>query len=280
MANIAFLYRSLSDTGIFSGGSWVGTMPITGAANPFGNAARTNNTLATSTKFVVDLQAEYPVRMFAFLRHNLTLAGTIRVKVYNAASVLTLDQTIAAPADVVWGSKRWEGFPWETRLYDETPGGPQSVYIHPTPVAARYVHVDIVDTANPDGYVQIHRFMCGDPYQPELNFTHGAQLGWVDPSIITEARSGIEWVDLRPKRRTFMGQFDALTEGEAMGEVYDMMRVCGRTNPLVMVYDPEDDARVKLRRTVYGRFQELTPIETSYSGDRPYTWQFSMIEVL
>jgi len=282
MARIHILANTPSDDSTLSGGSWA--LPLTNMLNQQPTkVARSTSDAGTSTRFVANLGGPKSISMFAFVANNMTGDASIRLRV--SASPLgtspTIDVTLDAfDTNVVFGSEPWGVFPWSGYREDDQPGGPITLYKHPTSELGQYVLVDIDDTANPDGYVQIGRFLAGDPFVPTYNFALGAQLAFVDESRQSRSQGGQLYSDVKPKRRRFSCDFDFMSKAEAYGAAYDLQRRLGITGNLLMVYDPDDGADVRLRRTIYGTMTALNPIVTANNTDHPYTWQFSMEEML
>jgi hypothetical protein len=182
--------------------------------------------------------------------------------------------------NVIWGSLPWGAFPWAGVASSDRPGGPITFYINPTKVYGRYVLIDIADAANPAGYVQIGRFMAGEAFRPNVNFSYGAALRWVDDSTQARSIGGAVWSYVKPKRRMLICSFALLTESEAYGAAYDLQRSVGTTGNMLVVYNPDDGNDVFLRRTIYGRIIELDDIVTENPGDMPYTWRLAVEELL
>lgn len=154
-------------------------------------------------------------------------------------------------------------------------------YVHPTVLSGRYLLISNLDTTNPDGYIQIGRFMAGMPFIPGFNFTYGATTRIIDPSTVSESVGGQEWWDKRPKRRAMSISYDALSEDAAFGPLYDMQTKLGLTGNLVFCQDPDETAAMKPRRTMYCRFESLEPIvEANPSVSAPFTASLSLLELL
>lgn len=283
MANIHILARAASDNGVFTGGSWQTTLPLSNLKTQQPTqVARSTNALVASTKFVVDMQRIAPVSMFAMVGHNFSVAAIVRLRVSEDASGAspTLDVTLPAvePA-VVWGSQPWGAFPWDGLEPDQL-SSTVSFYKHPAPVLGRYILVDIDDTSNSNGYVQLGRFMAGDAFVPRWNMAYGASFAFVDESRLSRSVGGQLYADPKPKRRRFSCAFEALYEPEAWGAAYDMQRGLGKTGNMLIVYNPDDHESVVKRRTIYGTMVSLDEIVTANPSDAPYNWRLSVEELV
>ena len=284
MSNIHILAISPTDDGSFSGGSWNATYPLTNLVDQQPKTvARSSNALAASTLFVVDCGSSQSFKMFAFVNNNFSSASTVRIRVSpnSNGSSPTLDTTVDGnDPDVVWGSLPWGAFPWDGQLDELHPGGPTMFYLHTATVAGRYVLIDVTDTGNADGYVELGRFMAGVPFVPELSPLFGGQFGLVDESRVSRAAGGSLYADVRLKRRRVSVSFPALTESEALSTIYNMQDVKGISHGIVVVWDPEDDIGVLQRRTFYGTLTSLAPLVLQNQSPSPYSWQAEIEELV
>lgn len=285
MARIHILTDPRSDYGTYSGGAWTTGLPLANVLTQQPKqVARSTSAAAAATRFIVDLGQAWPVQSFALIGSNLTARSTVRLRVSNNAdgSAPLLDVTVPGyPPNVVFGSLPWGQFPWNGYRDDPLPAGQVTFYQAPAAVTGRYVLVDITDTANPAGYVQIGRFMAGSAFVPRYNMAYGAALKWNEPTRVSTSVGGQKWFDRRPNFRSFRCPFEAATEGEAYGAIYDMQRRVGLSGNLLMIYDPADNADVILRRTIYGSMTELSDIVTANASiDAPYTWSLSIEELI
>lgn len=285
MARIHILTDPPSDYATLSGGAWTSGLPLKNMlTQPPKQVARSTSLAAASTRFVADMGAPRLIQSLAMIGSNLTATSTVRFRVSNNAdgSSPLLDVTVPGyPPNVAFGSLPWGQFPWSGYRDDTLPAGQVTFYQSPSIMTARYVIVDILDSSNPAGYVQIGRFMAGVAFVPKYNFIYGAAFRWNDPTRVSTSVGGQKWFDKRPNFRSFSCGFDAASEGEAYGAVYDMQRRVGISGNLLMIYDPADTADVILRRTIYGSMPELSDIITQNADALyPYTWNFKIEELI
>lgn len=281
MANLKLLYEAFPDDGTYSGGSW--SLPLTNLQDQHPKkVARSTNALITSTLFVIDLARVAPLDLFAFVNHNFSSASTVRIRASNNAdgSSPLIDVTIdGLQPDVPWGSLPWGAFPWTGVSGNVPPGGYITYYQHTSVEFARYILVNITDTANSDGYVQIGRFLAGEAFSSAINMAWGAGLEFVDESKLIRSIDGDLYADVRPKRRRLSAQLQFLTEDEAIGAIYDLNETCGITGALLAIWDSDDETGVKPRRTIYGALAQMSPIVAERAGDYSYSWPMTLEEL-
>jgi hypothetical protein len=269
MSNFRMLSHSVSDAGVFSGGNWATTLPRT---NLFDNhpkkVARTTNALVASTQFLVELGSALPLQDFAFINNNFSDLATYRVRAGpNANGVAPLIDTGSVDALAIGSA-------------NVPPGGWITYYHNATVQSCRYILVEITDTANASGYVQIGRFMAGVPYEAAINISIGVTLELMDTSSESRAVAGDRFVDIRPKRRSIKAILEWLSEAEALGpsSIYDILEG-GISSPILAMFDSGDTDTVRSRRTLYGALaMPPAPIAYSRTAEVPYSWPFTIDE--
>jgi hypothetical protein len=289
MANCHFLAAAPTDDGTYSGGSWAAGLPLSNlTTQPPKQVARSTNATTGSTQYVVDLGVAQRITMFAWINHNLSSGATIRVRVSNSSdgSSPSLDHTIdAVVASFAWGSLPWGSFPWAGVLSDLSvdphPGKQTTFYKSTTTVTGQYIFVNITNTSNPDGYVQIGRFLAGEAFIPRINMSYGAGLGFIDDSVQKRTMGGSVFFNRKPVRRKIDLELGALSESEAYGNVYEMQHALGVTKGFLFVYNPDDAGDLVLRRTIYGTFTSLEPIITATADPAyPYSARVAIEELI
>ncbi len=129
-----------------------------------------------------------------------------------------------------------------------------------SPVNARYWRADIdAPSLVSLGYIDIGRAWIGPSWRPDkTNIDFG--WGWVDEDagvVTTSSRSGLEFVDHGPRRRTFTFSISALTEADAIGPMREMQRVAGITGQVLVCIDPEAGLGSEI---MVGRLRQVNPI--------------------
>ena len=127
-------------------------------------------------------------------------------------------------------------------------------------INAQYVRVEISDTGNTAGYVQLGRVFIGDGWQPVKNMVYGAGLAWENRSEVQEALSGAEYFNARSSPRVARVSFEDMTEDEAMATAFEIQRLAGVTQEVFFAW-AGDDTTHALRRQFLARLRTLSPIE-------------------
>lgn len=164
---------------------------------------------------------------------------------------------------VEWESATW----WAGTAGDEYLRSPYAVTaIADDTYSARYITVEINDTANADGYVQIGRLFVGGALQPTYNPQYGLQDGLKDLSTVDAAESGAMWGN--EKRRIRYTSFVlAYATHEDAAYLHEMQRSLGTIGEVLYIPYPADLGESQ-RWGYIGRMSELSPIDYPYSRVR------------
>ena len=151
---------------------------------------------------------------------------------------------------------------WLGTLSQNARAGFQSPYIHilPTQQNLRHWRVEISDTTNADGYIQIGRLFMSSTWVPSVNYSYGASLGYQDPSPVDVSLSGAEFFDTRSKFRVFDFDLEYIQGTEAYGFALELQRIAGTSGEVMVVPDPEDFSNMPIRAFV-GRMSQLGPVK-------------------
>lgn len=257
MANILLSWNNAVAGGMYtlSDGWWTYDASITNlAAVSLSQRWVTPGLAAADTRCLLGFTGTPTVALIGLCSTNLSLAATVRIRASNSssfASTLYDSGTLAAyPAGVTEASR--EGLRWN--------------YFHrlTTATAATWWRVEILDAANPDGYVSVGRLFAGTGvWQPTINMLAGAGLGWESNAEVMKALSGAEWItDVEAHRTLRFGL--QLPESEMLASAFDLQRVAaGSRREVVAVWDPSDGVHY-VRRSLLGRLRTLSPIEAPY----------------
>lgn len=269
MANIIVGFNNLANSCTLSGGSWQSTLPLNNLKDrKLYKIARSTNDDAANTQFTVDFGAEKVVKVFSLIKHNFTTEATARLIASNDAGFGTIlyDSGTASVWPLVdsltleWeDSNFWSGVPSDEQI---SMFNGISLWVVPT-LVARYWKVQITDTNNPDGYVDIGRLFVSKDFSPTINASYGLNFGVIDKSEIEESLGGVEHYDEKVKVRTVDFSLDTLTEDEAFGKWFRLMLGQGTTGEVLFVYDYED-TKYSLDRSFLGRLEKSNPLTTPY----------------
>jgi len=268
MANVMLGFPNRGDAATLSGGAWQATLPRANLQDrALGKVARTTDAQLASTQFDIDLGAAKNIRTVGLVNHNLSLAARYRIRGDDAADFATplYDSSWADVWPVVYPSEsiEWEDDNWWTGKYtNEERAGYTTLLSHILSMntVARYWRIELDDTANADGYVQIGRLFIGPAWQAETNFSYGDAGTWETKTSSQRALSGALVFQRRTPYRVFRLVLDWMKTDEAMARAFELTRRAGVDQEVLFIYDP-DDTMHALRRRYLGHLRELSPIE-------------------
>ena len=268
MANAIIAYGNQIDSATFSGGSWLTTLPLTNIRDRrLGKVARSSSAAEVHTTFDIDLTGTRLLRVIALVAHNFSTAATYRIRTSAtadfAAAVSDSGWVDVWPVVYPFGTLPWGSPNFWTGKYseDEIAGYTASlVYILSSTISARYIRVEISDTSNAAGYVQIGRVFAGDGWQPVRNIVYGASLAWESRTTVQESLSGAEYFDERRSFRVARFELPVMSQAEAMANAFEIQRSAGVNKEVLFVWDPDDTVHA-LRRQFLGRLRTLSAIE-------------------
>jgi hypothetical protein len=244
---VSLLYANLVPAATLSGGSWLGGLPL-GNLKTTELAARARSTSAAEahTKFIIDHGTALAARVVWLPAHNLTAAAQLRV----------LRGTTSGGSDVYAGA--WADV-WHITPVVQSGDVYGAFHVMPAANSARYTTVEISDTANPAGYVELGQALCGDVITLSVGPSQGMGRGLRDFSTVTEADSGAPWTTQRRKQRSVSLLLELLESAEA--DTLQDIRVAVGTHSQV-VYLPSLTQLPQLQRYGFvGRLRELSDAE-------------------
>lgn len=269
MANIIVGFNNLADNSTLSGGSWVATLPLNNLKDRrLYKLARSTNANLSSTKFDVDLVGNKTVKVFGLVGHNISPDATARLSASDTASFTT---TVYDSGFVsVWPVSDSLTLDWEDEnFWFGTPTTEQigmfsglGLWVPPS-ITARYWRVEINDTLNVDGYVEIGRLFVSKDFTPSTNASYGLNFGVIDKSEIEESLSGVEHYNEKRTKRSVDFLLPILSENEAFGRWFRLMLGQGRTGEVLFIYNHEDE-RYSVDRSFLGRVETINPLSSPF----------------
>ena len=265
-------YNNLLDAATLTPGigSWSANAPLANLKDPVVSvAARSTDALAASTKFEVDLGSAQTVGLVALSGVNLTSAATIRVRGSTATN---------AGGTVVYNGSAINVWPTGTDAALLARHNRWTPIVKVTATSARYWLIEITDTANPDGYVQLGRVFLGPVVQPTWNMSYGARLRWVNRNVRDETESGVLYTSRRPAYRETVFALDHLTRAEAITSLHDLHLLTAESPEVVLLFDPASTDTTRLRESYLGELHDFDPL--GYASPERYSSGFVIREKL
>ena len=243
---VSLLHTNLVPSATLSGGSWVAGLPLANLkTTELAARARSTSASATHTKVLMDHGSALTASVLWLPAHNISSAGQLRV----------LRGTTSGASDVLTMSlaNAWHITP------QVQSGEIYGAFVVMPRNTARYTTLEIVDTTNPAGYVELGQALLGDVLTFSVAPSAGLQHGLRDLSTGTEAESGAYWPTQRRKPRSVSMVLELLQEAEA-NTLQDVRTAVGTHGQVVYLPSLTDLAQVQ-RYGFVGHLQELSAIE-------------------
>lgn len=150
---------------------------------------------------------------------------------------------------------------WLGTLSQNARAGYQSPFIHllSSPQNLQHWRFEVSDTSNGDGYVQIGRLFMASVWEPSVNYSYGAGLGYQDPTPVDVSLSGAEFFDVRSRFRVFDFELQYILGTEAYGYALELQRLSGTSGEVLVVPDSADTNNIPARAFV-GRLSQIGAI--------------------
>lgn len=175
------------------------------------------------------------ISSMALVRHNLTGAATIRLKLWGGADqagTLLYDSGLIALGDAIgWGEFVWGVDPWSDDQFANWPVAFTVLWF--APFAALSFEIQVADNGNTDGYIEFARLFMGLHWSPQSNFSYGVQMAWLENSTQERTDGGTLRTDARSPYRRWSFNLDYLTQGER-AQLADILRNAGLRNDMFL----------------------------------------------
>lgn len=266
------LRENLLDGATLSGGAWSSGLPLNNVKDPrVSNKARSTNLAEASTQFVANLGGSKAVRGLALFGTNLDQSAKYRIRGYSDSglTIETFDTGEQAVGDerAPWCTTEelggldwthpncWTGFlPFED--YDNA--GFALIVVFPADRIASYLKVDLVNTVNSDGYIEIGRAYAGPAFIPSMNFSpDGNSFSAIPNTTFQTTLGGNRYFNRQRANRQIKVLFPFLGADEVWSEVYRMRAMCDLDKQVVVIPDESASVSDLQKQAILGTFEEL-----------------------
>ncbi len=243
-------YNSLTPSATMGGGDWAAAYPLTNLQQrALARVARSTSTDTADTIVDWDHGSAMPAQVLWVHGHNLSSSATFVVE----------RGTTQGGADVYAGAELpvWAFMPLDG-IYSGRHFG--FGLVMPSSNSARWTRLRIINTTNPDGYLQISSAFLGPGFFPDTPNPTKLEDDWMSSfSTVERLGNGTDWVSKRRPLRAVSLVFGALTyaDGSALKEI---IRSHDTATEVVYVAD-RNDRVVQQQDGFLGLFKELSKLE-------------------
>lgn len=250
-AGLAWVNHLASAASVIATNSEVSSLPLSNIRDLHGVTVwRTQ--AATGISVTADLGAVQPVKALGIACATLSASATWRLRLSSSGAHGgdLYDSGILAMNRALIARSRGQAFLFLAAA-----------------VSARYAKVDIDNSGRaPEGYLDIGHLWLSDLWQPERNFSYGAQSILADASQTVQSIGGQDYTDVRNKVRAERFEFNALREAEIYGQIADLDGIAGTYNNVL--YAPDPGGTYQNAKALIGRLTELGAVELNSQPTR------------
>lgn len=180
------------------------------------------------------------------------------------AETVALSGTLA-PSTADYDSTATDAWPaaWVSGTTAEQRTGVVGCAVLAPAATYRYWRLDLIDAANPDGYIEVGRLFGGSAWSPTINAIYGAGIAYESRDVVTEMDSGSEYTRARPAPRVVQFALPGLTDSETISTVLDMQRRQGSSGEVLFEFDPADTLYAPTRRFL-ARLRRVSPLRAIF----------------
>lgn len=212
---------------------------------------------------------------------NLTQTATIRLRGYSdiGGTVLIFDTgaVLAAP-NISFGILNWGTTQLGVNTYAYGGGtyGRCWVPLHSIG-AVQNLRIDIVDTTNPQGYIECSRIVCGAYWSPVYNAGYGMSVTYADNSVNERSDAGDYITTIGTRHKVIPVDMSNMLATDRT-KFISLIRGNGKSKPIFLSIFPNDvDTEKEQTYQIYGKMSQISAI--AFSNPLLYTSQLDIEEI-
>lgn len=205
----------------------------------------------------------------AIVAHNLSTTAKWRVRLYSSAGSVGTSNNVVYdsntvpvwPAIVPQQERKWElsNFWTGTAEAEDLAAYTPLASVITDALLCQGFTIDVSDSGNPDGYLEIGRVFISDVWQPTYTFSFGAQENVISGTTVEQALDGTEYFDVQRGQRTLEFTLQGLSESEARSRALSINRICG-TDAELLFSPNQIDSVYRAGQTFVGRLEKTNPL--------------------
>lgn len=294
--NIRIIYQNLVD---LSSTTFLNATPITNISNLKSDTKSLTwrASSASQASMILDLGSQKTIGGVVLAFTNLFSTGaTIRVVGYNSVPSLTGNSlNIITPVPAFnsgylgccpWNSlglSGWSTVPSGSSTYSYGGGTYARVWLNSvdSTIPVRYLGIEITDSGNPSGYIEISRLIVGSYWSPKYNPGYGIEAGIKDLSEHVRTESGDLLTKRGPRLKTLTFDLQWLDSSDRK-ELTKIFLGSGMPKPMFVSIFPDstgtdEDYQRESIHQIYGKMVQIPGV--SYTSFGIYSTNIELEEV-
>ncbi len=265
MNNLRIVYdnavnRTSSLTASSTAGSLVAANLLTDIKSQTWRATGTSATLTAT------LAANETIACVALPFVNFTSGATIRVRGYATPSGTLLIDTgaVAACASVPAGLKGWGTRSLGANAFAYNGGAYAYAWFAPTVV--QQLVIDLADSGNPAGYIEVSRLVVGNYWSPTYNADYGVTLTPADQSKQFRTDAGDLLTDLGTRSRSMKLNLSNMPATDRLA-MTNLLTGNGLSAPVFFsLYPGSSDPALEQTFSIYAKLSAISSITANLPG--------------
>lgn len=249
MANGIILVDDQTDDIIFSGPDWPSN--LNNMQDPrLSKVARSADATVENTTFFMAYPDPITIEDYILIGTNIDEDAMIRLTAYSDAEFSI--QTYTSGLVEAWTSS--------SPISDPDFKGVPIILDLGEAVTAAYWQVEIQNTANADGYIQIGKGFMGRRLGITRNFSPGSGMERDPKTQIQEALAGAQYYSRHKSKRIWTLNYPHESYDNAWDELDKYFEISGLDRPVFVIPFPDDLER-KQRQSFLGTFQRISGLQ-------------------
>jgi len=250
MANLRILYDNVFNSAVTTASS---TSTNTSVSNLYltKKSAIWRSTANTAT-LTMDWPSAVSLSCIILPFTNLTPSSTLRVRMYGASNNLLRDISNITGVTDTLATGGVSSFSFG--------GGSYAVAWFTRTTTVRKLILDIVDTNNPTGAIEISSVLAGEYWSPTYNTGFGITVGYEDTSVQERTESGDLLTETNYIYKTLSFDLEYMNNTDRDIMLSIIRRIGKRGSVFVSIFPEDTEAGKEAIYQIYGKFKDLATI--------------------
>jgi len=248
MPNMRLIYSNIVDTSTITASSTAGSLTVANLKNDY--KGKVHRSTGTSVTYTITFPSATQVGGVCLPATNLSPTSTIRVRLYNSATLIADSTTIQACPGATLELWDWS-VPLNANSFVFGGASKTAVWFNNQQSATSAV-IDIVDTSNSAGYIDCARLVIGPYWEPTYNVSNNISITLADTSSNVRNDSGDLLSDRGTIYESLSIDFSVLLETDKSTLVKILRKVGTSKNILISVF-PDNNSISEQMHLIYGK---------------------------